>query len=183
MLRLLVRAHPRSRGEHPTRLSTTSMWMGSSPLARGTRKWNQRRRRKKGLIPARAGNTGRPVRRNQTRWAHPRSRGEHFLVRVSVLVWTGSSPLARGTLSDITQLLKSRGLIPARAGNTQRFLHGVPSRRAHPRSRGEHLGAQREHTRAEGSSPLARGTPHLYDPVTGAGRLIPARAGNTIRKQ
>ena len=51
--------------------------------------------------------------------AHPRSRGEHSKAgQIHMKLW-GSSPLARGTLIDITQLLKSRGLIPARAGNTQ----------------------------------------------------------------
>ena len=51
------RAHPRSRGEHSHTLPFTVPRLGSSPLARGTRKgWNGQGKQA-GLIPARAGNT------------------------------------------------------------------------------------------------------------------------------
>ena len=71
------------------------------------------------------------------------------------------------------------GLIPARAGNTVCGSHPEESGEAHPRSRGEHHDGVIMQAKAEGSSPLARGT--LYGIVTQeqAAGLIPARAGNT----
>ena len=71
-----------------------------------------------GLIPARAGNTAIVGTANQIVGAHPRSRGEHMNVQFSPGGLTGSSPLARGTLTPITGDTCAFGLIPARAGNT-----------------------------------------------------------------
>ena len=70
--------------------------------------------------------------------AHPRSRGEHYLVDKRIVARFGSSPLARGTLTSILFAKANLGLIPARAGNTavRRALSFACS--AHPRSRGEH---------------------------------------------
>ena len=71
-----------------------------------------------GLIPARAGNTPSPQGTVRSRWAHPRSRGEHLLLTVNALLAWGSSPLARGTPRHLKALSAAAGLIPARAGNT-----------------------------------------------------------------
>ena len=53
---------------------------------------------------------------------------------------------------------------------------------AHPRSRGEHSGGMSEVSVWDGSSPLARGTPHGLEKPLGVFRLIPARAGNTFNE-
>ena len=93
----------------------------------------------------------------------------------------GSSPLARGTHNAVEPFSRCSGLIPARAGNTQSHLLPMMARRAHPRSRGEHLGLLLLFSNDLGSSPLARGTRvrmATHEPCTG---LIPARAGNTRR--
>ena len=50
----------------------------------------------------------------------------------------GSSPLARGTLINVSKRNGQTGLIPARAGNTAGTLTRVAALGAHPRSRGEH---------------------------------------------
>ena len=92
----------------------------------------------------------------------------------------GSSPLARGTHNAVEPFSRCSGLIPARAGNTQSHLLPMMARRAHPRSRGEHLGLLLLFSNDLGSSPLARGTRvrmATHEPCTG---LIPARAGNTV---
>ena len=92
-------AHPRSRGEHaPSPLRNTTA-LGSSPLARGTPLPRNLGTLIRGLIPARAGNTCRCPFHKARQWAHPRSRGEHFCVRLSHAPGGGSSPLARGTRS------------------------------------------------------------------------------------
>ena len=54
-------AHPRSRGEHVSGLGVTIISLGSSPLARGTPKLRESISAAPGLIPARAGNTYKPV--------------------------------------------------------------------------------------------------------------------------
>ena len=94
--------------------------------------------------------------------------------------WRGSSPLARGTPAPRQGQHRDRGLIPARAGNTDvPGPAGIPGR-AHPRSRGEHRSTNRKFPGSSGSSPLARGTRgHAHQPVADQG-LIPARAGNTL---
>ena len=156
------------------------LW-GSSPLARGTQIKNHRWMFMPGLIPARAGNTPSPQGTVRSRWAHPRSRGEHLLLTVNALLAWGSSPLARGTPDWWCQRHCRFGLIPARAGNTQiergvGFLCG-----AHPRSRGEHLQVASQTGIPPGSSPLARGTQETITFLNSFRGLIPARAGNTGR--
>ena len=133
---------------------------GSSPLARGTLNGSTAFKNAVGLIPARAGNTSQFIRDGTRHRAHPRSRGEHVRVGVARLVDGGSSPLARGTPVRLIHKQVARGLIPARAGNTEQRSCLKNTFRAHPRSRGEHgmrLGCVPGRL---GSSPLARGT-HL----------------------
>ena len=95
--------------------------------------------------------------------------------------WTvlGSSPLARGTPGGCFGVVLGGGLIPARAGNTQRCLLGLPVAWAHPRSRGEHKPHVEFVTQRAGSSPLARGTRGVFFDRGCPLWLIPARAGNT----
>ena len=49
----------------------------------------------------------------------------------------GSSPLTRGKLEVLVQLVSQCGLIPAHAGKTTVHFDGAALARAHPRSRGE----------------------------------------------
>ena len=132
---------------------------GSSPLARGTLRHFSPGHRAKGLIPARAGNTLRADRAACNPWAHPRSRGEHSTFARRPSTSMGSSPLARGTQLTIIRQTPNPGLIPARAGNTSTLLSRWIAKRAHPRSRGEHISRPLAVSAASGSSPLARGTP------------------------
>ena len=77
------------------------------------------------------------------------------------------------------QLDYGRGLIPARAGTTVGvFAHGC-FKRAHPRSRGDHLPRTRRTPPPRGSSPLARGPPKGFSKPWVTIGLIPARAGTT----
>ena len=76
-------AHPRSRGEHRLQILHPSVYVGSSPLARGAPRMVLQMSGANGLIPARAGSTHRGSPQAQQLWAHPRSRGEHLrLVRL-----------------------------------------------------------------------------------------------------
>ena len=175
----LLRAHPRSRGEHVQLSSSGSYGAGSSPLARGTPGITTHAALARGLIPARAGNTHAGIPYRSGSEAHPRSRGEHPLVLSFRLFAVGSSPLARGTLGVLARIGCRHGLIPARAGNTQCPVHQLGRQRAHPRSRGEHLSPLSPLKRRPGSSPLARGTLRCLSAGNLDVGLIPARAGNT----
>ena len=90
--------HPRSRGEHPLAAGRGGGGDGSSPLARGTLDVAARHTGVDRFIPARAGNTSRPSVAGTITTVHPRSRGEHTIPAARRTTFTGSSPLARGTL-------------------------------------------------------------------------------------
>ena len=131
--------HPRSRGEHSMFRPVKRRTAGSSPLARGTRRFSGSESGPRRFIPARAGNTLHH-RGTDAGWpVHPRSRGEHVLEGVRPRCESGSSPLARGTQDEVAGGRIDRRFIPARAGNTtarQTARRAVP---VHPRSRGEHI--------------------------------------------
>ena len=91
----------------------------------------------------------------------------------------GSSPLARGTHTNVCRRDTRGRLIPARAGNTVNRHSWRVRRAAHPRSRGEHTTGITGIDCHAGSSPLARGTLEEGGAAIERPRLIPARAGNT----
>ena len=133
-----ARAHPRSRGDHRRRPVRRPACRGSSPLARGPRVASLSPRASRGLIPARAGTTGGRLVRPCRLGAHPRSRGDHCDSGCRCNSEQGSSPLARGPRSSVAIATVNDGLIPARAGTTERPAVGFAGARAHPRSRGDH---------------------------------------------
>ena len=132
--------------------------MGLIPARAGNTAEQQEPEPVPGLIPARAGNTISFKSLPLIFWAHPRSRGEHSTQHLLSKMPTGSSPLARGTRYRCTGYEGFVGLIPARAGNTLPRRVENPRRRAHPRSRGEHVPQAKAGEVSGGSSPLARGT-------------------------
>ena len=113
-------AHPRSRGEHGAKFAQCCPPFGSSPLARGTPYYGELVNIFDRLIPARAGNTDSGAGALSIPAAHPRSRGEHRMTIQFKDATGGSSPLARGTLTDRAPSVTAVRLIPARAGNTRR---------------------------------------------------------------
>ena len=152
------RDHPRMRGEHMSDTIVFTSIMGSSPHARGTRRWRLPIRPAPGIIPACAGNTWKTMPIPRSSRDHPRMRGEHRLNRLRLSRLRGSSPHARGTqVHGLLQVLQS-GIIPACAGNTEPRLALRLAMRDHPRMRGEHLGKPFELVGWQGSSPHARGT-------------------------
>ena len=75
--------------------------------------------------------------------------------------------------------MECRGIIPARAGFTDECVYD-PSRVAdHPRSRGVYAVDGPVLSDCRGSSPLARGLRHKFDPPEYSLGIIPARAGFT----
>ena len=153
--------------------------LGSSPLARGTRRRLVAYMVMSRFIPARAGNTsaGRPP--GSSSPVHPRSRGEHICRATTRFKLTGSSPLARGTRLPVGGRDRPHRFIPARAGNTRPGRDRTERASVHPRSRGEHVNVRLVVNHIPGSSPLARGTRLQHTPDDPNQRFIPARAGNT----
>ena len=152
-----LRDHPRSRGVYK-HVRYCELWPGgSSPLARGLHETDDLREREARIIPARAGFTRSVPGAGRAESDHPRSRG----VYMSVL-WTGarscgSSPLARGLLSLLSNHLLPLWIIPARAGFTLTRPSLRSNRRDHPRSRGVYPEQVLFYSVNAGSSPLARG--------------------------
>ena len=73
-------------------------------------------------------------------------------------------------------------MIPACAGFTRRAVWRSRARTDHPRSRGVYVAPLAAVDQWAGSSPLARGLHHRRDHRGHARRIIPARAGFTVRQ-
>ena len=181
--RMSPRAHPRSRGENQLVQAGGGKLAGSSPLTRGkpadralSGKWS-------GLIPAHAGKTFSACRRANSRWAHPRSRGENGVKKYQIDWVQGSSPLTRGKQRHTANRPDGRWLIPAHAGKTTRPSGSAHWPWAHPRSRGENLVVCLRFASFGGSSPLTRGKLALRARSAGRRRLIPAHAGKTTNRE
>ena len=175
------RDHPRSRGVYTLGGTHWAYLSGSSPLARGLHKAVVLDSLTARIIPARAGFTRRPAASRFRTWDHPRSRGVYPGSARRQRRGTGSSPLARGLHRFARREGHAVRIIPARAG----FTGCTPGRHGrgpdHPRSRGVYLGEGEAAVRQAGSSPLARGLPHLARGDLVPVRIIPARAGFTPR--
>ena len=152
---------------------------GSSPLARGLRMSLSAVDPDFGIIPARAGFTGRRATVSTPRLDHPRSRGVYIAIRRRTWRTCGSSPLARGLRRRAGVPRQARRIIPARAGFTGPGTWPVRRPWDHPRSRGVYAARAVTIRLTRGSSPLARGLrpyAHVDGRIVG---IIPARAGFT----
>ena len=174
--------HPRACGEHFAVVSHTRMSVGSSPRLRGTRVHEYRQAQGRGIIPALAGNTNRSRVTTDHGGDHPRACGEHQRHQPSLSAGRGSSPRLRGTRDRHRGVKIMTGIIPALAGNTRRLPMGGGGMREHPRACGEHIPAAECNVFAWGSSPRLRGTHRFNLFSTRPVGIIPALAGNTVRR-
>ena len=169
------------RGEHLTLGSETGPKSGSSPHARGALESARSRTPTSGIIPACAGSTINLGAHVPCLWDHLRMRGEHSASVAQSLAGAGSSPHARGALSQPRPSLSAGRIIPACAGSTRPSRPLRPCRRDHPRMRGEHVRPERVPCEAAGSSPHARGARALALVRRLVLGIIPACAGSTHR--
>ena len=179
VLRGLLGAHPRPCGEHSHTVCGVVEAVGSSPPVRGARADGLADAALGGLIPARAGST--PTFRYTAAGsrAHPRPCGEHTHTLILCFRAGGSSPPVRGAPHIAHASLPVLGLIPARAGSTQRHTATEVLSGAHPRPCGEHRLFPPIRAVPRGSSPPVRGAPEMSPLVRTQEGLIPARAGST----
>ena len=172
-------AHPRACGENGDTLETVASQYGSSPRVRGKPPPVGAQRRRRGLIPARAGKTDCRGRPGLCRWAHPRACGENDLGLASGVRGEGSSPRVRGKLPRHRHQHRQGRLIPARAGKTCAAAFRWACRGAHPRACGENTRRCASRSRSTGSSPRVRGKRPGRRSMPPRCGLIPARAGKT----
>ena len=130
--------YPRWRGEHRSTVQNPSRYFGLSPLARGTPSPRSGDAHAERFIPAGAGNT--PVRAVTALASavYPRWRGEHPFAGAETSTVAGLSPLARGTLYQLSSTGLICRFIPAGAGNTFQPGWRWCGIAVYPRWRGEH---------------------------------------------
>ena len=158
-----------------------SILLGSSPLARGLHAECGYQYGTDRIIPARAGFTRLDPYYGDQSGDHPRSRGVYSEEKLKSRTENGSSPLARGLLLFTAPDRDALWIIPARAGFTAPLWCWGSLSRDHPRSRGVYPRRRRPRRPRPGSSPLARGLRVTFHGRPGILRIIPARAGFTIR--
>ncbi len=174
-----MRIHPRWCGEHCKGTGLFISVSGSSPLARGTHAYLSVVEFQDRFIPAGAGNTRVYGSGYSQDAVHPRWCGERSVRPAHMTLFSGSSPLVRGTLKSFDEHLNSLRFIPAGAGNTPFTRVEIIKVLVHPRWCGEHDGISVCAWFSFGSSPLVRGTRKRDSDRRWPCRFIPAGAGNT----
>ena len=177
---LMVRDHPRIRGEHLLDGRGKPRNEGSSPHTRGARPHRRRRPGLRRIIPAYAGSTCYHICIVGLDRDHPRIRGEHAREFERQPGFSGSSPHTRGAPAALGPAGRVPGIIPAYAGSTAISVWAVLTASDHPRIRGEHATKDPGARVAFGSSPHTRGAPDGRNTTSNHTRIIPAYAGSTV---
>ena len=196
------RDHPRACGAHVFNSPADIGGWGSSPRMRGSlselSKWRMVRR----IIPAHAGLTPRRSRGRRRIGDHPRACGAHHVAHSFYLIWMGSSPRMRGSLSvqlaggivagssprmrgsptKRRRSMRPMGIIPAHAGLTRPRSWMIACLRDHPRACGAHFQHLPQSRHVIGSSPRMRGSQLVKESAHKYDGIIPAHAGLTQRK-
>ena len=160
IIRLLMRAHPRIRGEYSQYSLLVVKLPGSPPHTRGILCLYRFLHLQSRLTPAYAGNTqpfNQPCRHGE---AHPRIRGEYITLVSGFGIGRGSPPHTRGIRISGSLQEQAPRLTPAYAGNTLVFLHLRIRIWAHPRIRGEYRWRLPLRPVTLGSPPHTRGIRH-----------------------
>ena len=154
--------HPRACGANCFYMYFCDNRFGSSPRVRGKPDQAQGHRQPLRIIPARAGQAS-PSPRPCCRWPdHPRACGANFLRRSVGADGHGSSPRVRGKRTGRHQETDRRPDHPRACGANSRFGSAA--------------------YRLAGSSPRVRGKHGSGRRFPGGVRIIPARAGQTLRR-
>ena len=191
--------HPRACGANAYAEAHSKNHTGSSPRVRGKLELGRIVLQSRRIIPARAGQTKRPIWPKPRRTDHPRACGanqEVLVLRASFLdhpracganmiarrpvgVDIGSSPRVRGKPGGACACLALVRIIPARAGQTHAPYQDCRAHPDHPRACGANYVADTVMPSAIGSSPRVRGKRWREARAARPPRIIPARAGQT----
>ena len=172
--------HPRACGANRA-VHVVVVGCGSSPRVRGKRRRREEQERQRRIIPARAGQTPRARAPRCPGPDHPRACGANPTGSRSPVSRSGSSPRVRGKLYAVEYVVDRGRIIPARAGQTLVVAIIFLSLADHPRACGANLVLSMSLLTTDGSSPRVRGKPHDAARPLHAARIIPARAGQTMR--
>ena len=173
--------HPRACGANlhaRRRLATVS---GSSPRVRGKRRGMLPCSISIRIIPARAGQTKANVMPRHLRPDHPRACGANVRGARYAVLRDGSSPRVRGKPGGDPPVGHQLRIIPARAGQTPACSHCRRTFPDHPRACGANQQSAYLRRGQYGSSPRVRGKLKQRFRIWKRGRIIPARAGQTLR--
>ena len=108
--------------------------------------------------------------------------GEHPLTDEEIAIFEGSSPYARGALSQSDIARKLGGIIPVCTGSTLIVRSWTRFGRDHPRMHGEHGACCGLRLCLRGSSPYARGA-LIYQGDEDCGQgIIPVCTGSTTSR-
>ena len=154
--------------------------VGSSPRVRGKRLLTGFCCACSRIIPARAGQTGMTRLGRASMSDHPRACGANPPTVLCSGALPGSSPRVRGKRQLVRDRESYRRIIPARAGQTLTAWTGRRQPTDHPRACGANMPCRMIGIRHHGSSPRVRGKPFTHRQNCCGGRIIPARAGQTM---
>ena len=147
---------------------------------RGKHGLEHRQRLPTRIIPARAGQTRPSTRLCPLPTDHPRACGANHSDPRSPRVHSGSSPRVRGKPRRHVTADGAIRIIPARAGQTCMVPKQGRIRSDHPRACGANRGCGCGERTPSGSSPRVRGKHVSFAAGQSGGRIIPARAGQTL---
>ena len=173
--------HPRACGANDAGDVVLPMQIGSSPRVRGKLQIVSEERHISRIIPARAGQTSSAMSLSSRATDHPRACGANTPRTLSASHSNGSSPRVRGKQKfDTTQIARLR-IIPARAGQTSSAMSLSSRATDHPRACGANSLLDSISFAPLGSSPRVRGKRSRSHSMRFRWRIIPARAGQTVR--
>ena len=179
ILRLITSDHPRACGANVSAEVDDFLQCGSSPRVRGKPSNEHKSENNLRIIPARAGQTWRRSSRRRSSPDHPRACGANEPILPPCHVQIGSSPRVRGKLLQHVPAHAVRRIIPARAGQTCRYIIVFLTVSDHPRACGANYDALIGERTECGSSPRVRGKRCRLRWSFCFVRIIPARAGQT----
>ena len=135
----------------------------------------------RGITPAYAGKSRKPVHRRKPVQDHPRLCGEKTAISTMPSIKGGSPPPMRGKALDASDVVLNRRITPAYAGKRP-FEKGSDRRsRDHPRLCGEKTGNRVFDRPEPGSPPPMRGKGLLNNVRSIDIRITPAYAGKSQR--
>ena len=174
--------HPRERGGAGVPVESATSPVGPSPRARGSRGRRLPAPRRRGSIPASAGEPATYASRLPRPRVHPRERGGARSRTVATEEVQGPSPRARGSRAPAPRPRRRVGSIPASAGEPDARRRERRYRWVHPRERGGAWNRPHASLPSSGPSPRARGSRWGPWRAALARGSIPASAGEPARR-
>ncbi len=131
------KVYPRACGGTPFHIVTRFLKPGLSPRVRGNRRDDTRAGKRRGSIPARAGEPIRFAPLSRCRGVYPRACGEPGVTRRAAAIFAVYPRACGGTIARRASQVHSDGLSPRVRGNPSSTLWRAPPARSIPARAGE----------------------------------------------